>query len=282
MKRNALEREGDILFLLGLLQARPRTSQSEAARVLNERREATARTMALAAGKSEEEAAAAGREAQLSTQMVNRDINLALDRIREAGDGIGAVFLDDQISACQDDIDATYERDEQVMTDLERSRTPSTTKTAGSAAPITTRQDRAADAAFYMILIRNQELRLKLREEMRVLRFGRRMANDSTGAATTTLAEAWAGLADASPEQARKLALKLYAQEAANLARAADLEYGPLPAELQRAEALRAEKIARRLDGLRHFIPLAEPERDRRSYELVVTFGEDGPEGAPS
>ena len=128
--RGDVELEADRLFLLSLLQkGGTEISATQAAKILNGRRRDAARETALALGKTEEEAIAAGDAATLSVQSVRHDVRIALERLRSGSTAVSAVLLDDQIGEVREDLEATYRIDEEVWRDLERSRRPSSSRT---------------------------------------------------------------------------------------------------------------------------------------------------------
>ena len=279
--RGDVELEADRLFLLGLLQkGGTEISATQAAKILNDRRRAAAHDTALALGKTEQEAEAAGAAATLSVQSVRRDVRIVLERLRDGSAAVSAVFIDDQITEVRVDLEATYRIDDEVWRDLERSRRLAWSRTTGRSSGsgpdakvipeklVRYAQDVAADAALYGVLQRNFRHRSDLRRELRALRYGRQWF-PSRGE-EETFAQALTDLSD--PAKARGAALALYARELETLYRAEALEIGAGSPELLAMERMRVQKLHTRARMIREYLPLVDEEgrAEGRGYELVV------------
>lgn len=289
--RTEAEQEADRLWLMGLIQTGGADfSPIRAWELLNNRRGELARRAALAAGQSPEAAESAADDACLTVQSVRRDIRIVLARVRAAAEARAAVFLDDQLRSCQLEIEATFERDDEILSDLERSRRTRWTKTRGvapgggaPAAPVPVeivsyREDEAPGlAALYGRLAENSRLRMALRGEMRLLYFGRRgLAVEDDQAPTVgvaTFAQLVTRLSD--PEKARDAAMQLFARELASLVSSESM---PVPAELAALERMRVQRSESRVRLLREFVRATAPgdTEDGRTFEVhFERAGED-------
>lgn len=289
--RNPTEIEADRLFILKLRREGGQRMKSivQVARVLNERRAAAAKEFSLVMGRSPEEADADGQAARLSVQTVRRDLRVVDERIRKGADAAAAAWLDEQIDATQHDIERTYVIDEQVAEDLERSRSEVVTSTRGVPGEndegevilvtkdVTTRRraNGPARAELYQILVRNVELRMKLRAEMRTLRYGQAWFANRVEEAT--FSQTIVDLHD--PDKARDAAVALYRREVEALVRSEKMEIGPMPAEILAAERHRVQRLATRVGAVKALISAGKPDLppnapgsgQRGSYELIVT-----------
>lgn len=279
-KRTEAEAEADRVFLLGLFQRMGHDfSAVQATEILNSQRAAAAKATARAMGEDDEAIAAAGEAAKLSPQSVRRDLRVVLDRLRAGGLAAGAVWLDDQIADASRDYESTYRLEEQIVADLERSRTTQWTRTVGRPPKaggdiqpqelVSYRQNGAGDAALWAQLIRLLERRGKLRAELLRLRVGRSMMPSETTPRTTFAQQLTK--AD-TPEEARRIALDMYESELAALTDAEALEIGPMAPDLIRLQRERTQRSMARLTALRHYIALPERTEDGHgSYEIVVS-----------
>lgn len=279
--RSEVEAEADRVFILAALRASGNSplTAAEIGAILNERRSETARALALATGKTAEEADAAALGARLSDRSIQRDINLVIDRLREASTSVAAVMLDDQIGQCHRDIEATYALDEMAIADLERSRRRQKTKTIGRSTgkgekpvPVEIVSEREEDlpgeAAIYAVLQTNIERRIRLRTEMRTLRFGKQFLPTAAASAIETFAQVKTG--EESAKTAREKAIDLYEKEIASLGEAERM-LGPVSPEIAALERLRIQKQQTKIRALREFVRLTEPSEDgRKSYEFAI------------
>lgn len=288
--RNETEIEADRLFILTLRRqgGQAMNSVTQVARVLNEKRAAAAREFALALGKSDDEAEEAADAARLSVQTVRRDLRVVDERLRRASEATAAVWLDDQIADVQADIERTYEIDQQILDDLQRSRDEVHTQTEGvpqgernirTTRVLTRRRASApASADLYQALIRTMEYRGRLRGELLRLRYGRDWFANRVE--ERNFVQSIVDLDD--PEKAREAAMALYRREVEALIRTEKMDIGPMPPEVVQAERLRVQRLAGRIGAVRALIAAGKPDippnapgsgsrGSNGSYELVVT-----------
>ena len=280
--RSETEAEADRLFILAALRSsgNNKIAVADLAKILNDSRSEKARALALAFGKTEEEADAAARGARLSERSIERDVSIVVSRLREAQTSAAAVMLDDQIEECRRDIEGTYALDEMAIADLERSRRRQKTKTIGRAQgegkpPVAVEvvsereEDLPGEAALYAVLQTNIERRIRLRTEMRTLRFGKQFLPAAEGAVTVaTFAQLQTG--EESAKTARERAIDLYEREMASLGEAEKM-LGPVSPEIAALERLRIQRQQTRVRQLREFIHFTEPgEGGQKSYELAI------------
>jgi hypothetical protein len=299
--RGDTEAELDRLFLTGLLQQAPDLTGTEAAHLLNERRGEMARKAGIAKGKSGKELDEIVEAAKLSVQSVNRDIRIVRGRAQQAAAAAMGVRLDDQIAAVWAELEASHLRDEAIMHDLERSRSPASIRTRGHQTGKTKivdgkevnevkpteivrwrQEEGAVQVQLYGRLQAEVKLRMELRAEHRMLWLGRQFVPDAASAeADQTLAQAVLDM-NGDPSVARETALLLLRRELRSLAASGET---PLAGDMIRLEQSRIATTINRVKGLREYMRLADGEagnNGHRSFE--VFFQEVAPRaaGAPS
>lgn len=132
VKRNPLEREVDVLYLVSAARKLgPDFTAAQAADMLNGVRAEVARQHALALGKSADEANEAAETAQLSVRTIRNDLRTARERAQEAGRMGMAALIDEQIAALQDDLEDSYRASTEIWQDIARSRRVKVTRTKG-------------------------------------------------------------------------------------------------------------------------------------------------------
>lgn len=279
--RGDAEREGDRLYLAGLIQkAGYDLNAVEAWRLLNARREKLARKAAQALGKSAAEVEEAARTARLTVQTVRGDIRVLKTRAQVAGVGAMALKLDEHISAVRDEIEATYLLDEQIMADLERSRSQRWTRRVGkpdetnkTIQPVQVvsyaREDVASPAALYGRLQDNIRLRAELRARELMLLYALETAPPAEFDEVPTLAQSLSGLDD--PEAARQAVLAGYERELRGLQAAARL---PLAGDLMKLERDRLAVQEARLRAHREYMRRPEEEADGKHRTFELSFVE--------
>ncbi len=284
IERNDLEREDDRAFLLNLArQAGPKFTAVEGWKLLNERRSARAREQALARGVSASEADAAAEAARLSVQTVRGDMRVVWNDLRQGSLANGAAFLDEQLASIQEEISWTYQMDEMILEDLARSRVVRKSVTRGSAANggppqptqiLSYRQDEAAGRAeLWGRVQENAKLRLKLRAEQRMVKFGRDMLPAAEG--DETFAQLLTKLQD--PAQAQEAVLGLLGREIALLDRADHL---PVTSEVAALDRIRAQRVQQKANQIREYLRLpgaVVEEGKARSMEVVFLEAEFTP-----
>jgi hypothetical protein len=284
VKRNEVERERDVLFLIQLYRAAGTEMNGiSAAEILNDRRERDAREAAQTLGKPPEVVEREAKAARLSKTAVLRDIAIAKQRMRHAANVGTAVWLDDDIAEAQHAIAQLVDLNDQVLEDLERSRRQHWTRTNGKKikgakkddkpmvepqSMVTFRRDEVPGlAALYAVFIRNLETQAKLREEIRELRLGRR---DLPVQEPKTFASAL--LAIDNPERARTYALELLTREVDSLCSMELQPIAPANVAVIRSERLRIQQQAERFRQLYGLAKLAGESTGERSgvVEIVV------------
>ncbi len=257
-KRNPVEIETDRFFLIELYRTAGSRGLTvpQATIVLNERRKDAARRSAQLRGDSPEEVVIAGEDAKLSRQSVQRDLGIVIGRLRDKAEGSAALFLDGQIEHCLLDIEATYERDYQIANDLEASRRRSVVITSDG--KTTTHQEtRGADASLYSALGRCMDNRMRLRAEMRAIRFGKQFLPDGDREVETLTAQI-AAVKD--PEEARKLTVAMLTRELDQVCHADAMGVGVGGPDVARMHQARLATTRNRVDLLRTVIDLQKSE----------------------
>lgn len=278
VKRNEAEAEFDRVFIAGIMVKAGRdVSAPQVMRLLNRRREGEAREAARLAGKTVEEAEEAAALARVGVHTVRREISMLKAAAQDAWTAGAAVFLDDQIAAVRDEIEETHRMDEEIMLDLERSRSPSWVRTKGSrgddgrieAQEVTRHrvEEGAAAAGLYGRLQENMRRRAALRAEERMLRFGRQvMPEPEEPGEELTMAQAVMDLDD--PDKARDAALSMIRQTLKGLAKASS---APMSGDMLAFEQLRLKKMEARIRSLREYVRSEEEEEGPASFEVVFS-----------
>lgn len=299
--RGDTEAELDRLFLTGLLQQAPELSGPEAAHLLNERRCDLARKSAIARGKGGKELEEIVEAARLSVQSVNRDIRIVRGRAQQAAAAAMGVRLDDQIASVWAELEASHHREEAIMVDLERSRSPAFVRTRGKQTGKTKvvdgqtvkeieptevvrwrQEEGAVQAALYGRLQAEVKIRMELRAEHRMLWLGRQFVPDAASAeADQTIAQAVLDM-NGDPNVARETALLLLRRELRSLATSGET---PLSGDMIRLEQARISTTINRVKGLREYMRLADGEAGTNGHRTFeVSFQEVAPRaaGAPA
>ena len=276
-KRSRIAIEADRAFLFDLMRkSPPNFTITKVAEVLNARREQQALETAQAMGEDESACLAIAKEERLSFGTVSRDIQTVQSRIRLSTDSSAAILLDEQMAMCLRDIEDTYDDDDEIRTDLERSRSEKKTVTKGTAGPsgsditnvIRTTGESAGRAALWNAIIRNRNARGELRAEMRLLQFGRAHAQLASQE-RTSFASAVTGETD--PAKAREIALEALGQEIDWLAKVEALDIGPSSQEISAMHRGRLASSTHRLRMIREFVEVAVGDGEKDGFEFRVT-----------
>lgn len=285
--RNKLEADADRLYLLSLFrQAGEGLSMEQAGRMLNERRSATARSLALQAGLTAQEAEEAAQAAVLNQRAVQADFDYVRRALRRATVAGAAAWIQERLDRIQRDIDRTYDLEDMALQELERSRLLSRQHRTGQPATPTSpgsppvwqvvsqvREERAGNVSFLRIIGEQIDRRTRLDKERMTLLFGQswlEKAAAADSAAARTLQQLVTG--DESELTAAERVEKLYVAEVERLAKEEELRsqaWGPELVALQKA---RADGNRKRFELVKGFAAEVRPAGGDTSRPINVAF----------
>lgn len=289
-KRNATEVKADRLYVLKLKTAGGLAMKYAPAvhKALNAKRIEVAESFAREIGGTEEEIHAAGLRSVVSEQTVRRDIRAVDEGLKRGQLAGSALLIDQQMDQVKEEIEKTLVNEEEIYRDLALSRGFKQTQTRGvphaedgqgrkieTVEVVERQRDGSGSPALWMVLIRNAQLRIQLREELLGLQYGRVwFANRPQEA---TFKQRLVDMSD--PQAAQQAVQELYDRELQALMRAETLELGPMPPELLAAERLRVQMMTQRLKDVRSLVVAtrartgtnAAPEDRVPGYQLTVT-----------
>lgn len=272
----------------------PGASVRDIAALVNKRRVRRVYDEQIGLGASHEDATAFAKCAQVSTLTIRHHIVQHFKALRaECKVSAGMVLLG-QLDAVEEEIERTYQLDEQIAKELDRSRkinwerkTRSLVGGKGEASPDRMAQHEtvysaevAARADLFGRLQKNFELRFKLRDEQRKLMIASEILDasvdrgDGDGAAPTDLL---VQLQD--PARRKEAAAALYARELAITTEAPILTV--MAPEARAVAAFKAEERRRRLAALRDLIRFSSDDDDEgnggATFEMVFMVSDAMP-----
>lgn len=283
MPRNKIEAEADRLFLIHLYRsAQGRIQVEEARRILNERRRAAAREVALALGRSAAEANTAAASAELSRATVARDVSAIQESLRDAIQAGAAGWLQRQLDDLERDYERTYELEGLALEELARSRRVSRQRRRGEPrerrGPVwqeveSFREDRAGNATWVRVIGDQLDRRQRLRQEQRSLLFGKawlEQAGAAEAQVKASLQQILSGEEDPSLAAARVQAL--YDAEVQRVILDESMGLGPATPEFLQMEKLRVERNKRRFEAIQKWMGSGTKSAGRNGKAISVQF----------
>ena len=267
--RNPAELEADRLLVMSILVgAGKKVKMIELTAAVNAQRISAAKQTCIAMGDDEETAESFSKTRTLTIQTVRRDVRVAQERLRKGSDAAGSAYLDRQLEDIQTEIEKTQTLDEQIFSDMNLSRTEITTITTalegGEGESVSVRK-KGASTGYYAALARNAMLRVKLRAEERMVRFGQSWFANRTE--EQRFSQALADIDISDPVKARKAAMLIYDREVAMLKESAR-QTGPVPPGLVASERLRLTENRARIGAVKDRIQKDRPEMPRNTSDL--------------
>lgn len=292
--RAQVERDQDVTYGIAILaRMGAGTSIRVIAKLVNQRRYRRVLQEELDAGTPREEAELIAKASERSIDSLRGDLRGGIEAVRNESRVSAAFLIQGQLEAIGEEIQATYDLDDRIAAELERSRkvqwqrrTRSLVGEQGASGPSQVAQHEtvyssevAARAELFARLQKGFELRAKLRDEQRRLVVATDLL-EMQAAQQPMPEDLLAQLRD--PAKRQEAAMALYARELELDSSAPMVTI--LPPELRSIATLQAQARARRAAMLRdvfRYSPTADEEPGRLNLTMVYMESSDDPELPP-